>query len=98
MLFLKSWKLKINGMKLVPETPFKFQKFLAMLFLVKKFDLLQIEVLVRDLVSRSEKFLFEVLLCVPTMPEVGVGPVQLLNSKLVILNETGSFQLKFSTG
>ena len=98
MLFLKSWKLKINGMKLAPATPFKFQKFLTMLFLVKKFDLLQIEVLVRDLVSRSKKFLFEVFLCVPTLPEVGVGPLQLLNSKSVILNETGPFQLKFSTG
>ena len=72
MLFLKSWKLKINGMKLTTETSFKFQKFLTMFFLVQKFDLLQSEVLVGDLVSRSKKFLFEVFLCVPTLPEVRV--------------------------
>ena len=73
MLFLKSRKLKkINGMKLTTETSFKFQKFLAMFFFVQKFDLLQSEVLVRDLVSRSTKFLFEVFLCVPTLPEVRV--------------------------
>ena len=72
MLFLKSRKLKINGMKLTTETSFKFQKFLTMFFFVQKFDLLQSEVLVRDLVSRSKKFLFEVFLCVPTLPEVRV--------------------------
>ena len=73
MLFLKSRKLKINGMKLTTETSFKFQKFLTMFFFVQKFDLLrQSEVLVRDLVSRSTKFLFEVFLCVPTLPEVRV--------------------------
>ena len=98
MLFLKSWKLKINGMKLTTETSFKFQKFHTMFFFVQKFDLFQSEVLVRDLVSRSTKFLFEVFLCVPTLPEVRVWPLQLFNSKLVILNETGPFQLKFSTG
>ena len=59
-------------MKLTTETSFKFQKFLTMFFLVQKFDLLQSEVLVGDLVSRSKKFLFEVFLCVPTLPEVRV--------------------------
>ena len=88
MLISKSWKSKINGMKLVPESPLKFQKF----------ENLQIEVLVRDFCSRSTKFLFEVFLCVPTMPEVGMGPLQSLNSKLVILNEAGPFQLKLFTG
>ena len=73
------------------------QKFFTMLLLVEKWKFLQGEVLVQNLRPRRLKFLFEVLLWIPPQPEVTMELLHTLSLKLMVLKETGPFQLKLFT-